>query len=63
MKPRTIKIEESGDFWSGDVKPRIRLTGRWLDKAGFKAGHRVDVEFHKTGVLVLRFVHRGNQTP
>ncbi len=55
MKARTIKIEESGDFFRRTTKPKIRPSRRWLDKAGFKAGHRVEVEFIETGVISLRF--------
>lgn len=56
MKPRNLKIEATGDFWRKQVKPRIRLTGHWLDQAGFKAGSRVKVELAEPGVLTLRFI-------
>ena len=46
---RTLKIEADGDAWKGGIKPKIRLTGRWLELAGFKPdivaearGHRED---------------------
>src|SRR5688572_26529190 len=32
---RMIKIEADGDHWKGDVRPKIRLRGRWLERAGF----------------------------
>ena len=32
---RRLKIEEHGDAWNGLLKPKIRLIGRWLEKAGF----------------------------
>jgi hypothetical protein len=41
---RTLKIEETGDVFRRKVQPKIRLTGRWLERAGFKPGHRVHVE-------------------
>jgi hypothetical protein len=56
MSSRTLKIEETGDFFRRRVRPKIRLTGRWLERAGFKPGHRVHVELTSEGVLTLRFV-------
>jgi hypothetical protein len=50
-QPRRLKIEQTGDFFRGKVVPKIRLTGRWLDQAGFKAGDRAQVEFaHQSSV-------------
>src|ERR1700683_3798765 len=40
---RTLKIEAEGDFWKGLTKPKIRLMGRWLERAGFRPGNRVHV--------------------
>jgi len=51
---RTLQIEADGDFWKGLIKPRIRLIGRWLEQAGFKPGHRVQVTCVAPGVLELR---------
>ena len=51
---RTLKIETTGDFWRGLIKPRIRLTGHWLDQAGFKPGSRVQVTCVGPGVIELR---------
>ncbi len=56
MSARTLKIEATGDFWRGKIEPKIRLTGQWLERAGFKAEHRVEVELLETGCLKLRFV-------
>ncbi|MGC9944709.1 MAG: SymE family type I addiction module toxin [Verrucomicrobiota bacterium] len=56
MKPRTLKIETAGDFWRRKVSPKIRLSGRWLEQAGFKPGHRVAVEISQPGTLTLRFL-------
>jgi len=39
MNRRNLKIEATGDFWRGKVTPKIRLTGQWLEQAGFKPGH------------------------
>lgn len=51
---RTLKIEACGDFWKGVVKPKIRLTGRWLERAGFKPGEHVRVSFIAPGLVELR---------
>ena len=51
---RTLKIEADGDFWRGPVKPKSRLTGRWLERAGFRPGNRVDVACVVPGVIELR---------
>ncbi len=31
---RTLKIEADGDFWKGLIKPKIRIKGHWLERAG-----------------------------
>ena len=54
-KARTLKIEAIGDFAKGKIKPRIRLTGHWLEQAGFKPGHRVEINSSKAGELTLQF--------
>jgi hypothetical protein len=54
MKTRTLKIEATGDFCYGKIKPKIRLTGHWLERAGFKPGHRVTVQIVEPGILTLR---------
>jgi len=56
MKTRTLAIERTGDFWRGKITPRIRLTGKWLERAGFRPGHRVEVISEQPGILTLRFV-------
>ena len=55
MNPRTLKIEAVGDFAAQNIKPRIRLGGGWLDRAGFKPGHRVVIHHARPGKLTLRF--------
>ena len=54
-KKRSLKIEVVGDFVYRKIKPRIRLSGQWLEKAGFKPGHRVEIHLLKTGELTLQF--------
>ncbi len=51
---RTLQIEADGDPWKGLIKPKIRLIGRWLEHAGFKPGHRVQVTCVAPGVIELR---------
>jgi hypothetical protein len=49
-----LKIEEDGDYFRGRIKPKIRLVGRWLERAGFKPGTRVCVTCMAPGVIELR---------
>lgn len=51
---RTLKIEADGDFCRGLIKPKIRLMGRWLERAGFSPGLRVHVTCVAPGVIELR---------
>ena len=60
MNTRTLKIEAVGDFCYGNVTPRIRVTGQWLERAGFKPGHRVEVHLDQPGTLTLRFLDQSN---
>jgi hypothetical protein len=53
---RRLKIEEHGDYFKGRIKPKIRLTGQWLERAGFKPGSHVSVTCLAPGVLELRSV-------
>lgn len=54
-KTRSLKIEAVGDFAYRRVKPRIRLSGQWLERAGFKPGHRVEIVTVNPGELSLQF--------
>lgn len=56
MSTRTLKIEATGDFFAGDVKPKIRLCGRWLERAGFKPGERVEITLNGPGELTMRLM-------
>jgi len=51
---RRLKIEADGDAWKGFIKPKIRLMGRWLERAGFKPGNHVEVTCLAPGVIELR---------
>lgn len=55
LNQRTLKIEAVGDFAACKVRPLIRLRGCWLDRAGFKPGHRVAIRQLKPGELTLQF--------
>jgi hypothetical protein len=55
-KARTLKIEAIGDFAKGKIKPRIRLNGHWLEKAGFKPGHRAEIHLTGPGEMMLRLM-------
>jgi hypothetical protein len=53
---RSLKIEATGDYFYRKVRPMIRLSGQWLERAGFKPAHRVEVHFEQHGTLTLRFL-------
>lgn len=50
----TLKIEAEGDCFRGRIKPKLRLMGRWLERAGFKPGTRVSVRCLGSGIIELR---------
>jgi len=54
LASRNLKIEAEGDAWKRQIKPKIRLTGRWLERAGFRPGARVHVVCIASGILELR---------
>jgi hypothetical protein len=51
---RKLKIEGEGDSWKSAVRPKIRLLGRWLEKAGFRPGSHVHILCLAPGVIELR---------
>ena len=51
---RSLKIESGGDAWKGTIRPKIRLMGRWLERAGFIPETRVTVRCIAPGVIELR---------
>lgn len=53
LPSRRLKIEAVGDFCAGRVKPKIRLTGKWLEQAGFQPGEHVQVSLVAPGVMQL----------
>lgn len=55
IKRRSLKIESSGDIGYREVvKPKIRLVGNWLKRAGFHPGDRVQVIELAPGIIELR---------
>jgi hypothetical protein len=55
VKRRSLKIEAVGDFAYRKIKPRIRLSGHWLERAGFKPEHRAEIHVSRAGELTLQF--------
>ena len=51
---RTLKVQDSGDPYRKEVKPQIRLEGKWLLKAGVVPEDRIEVLNPSPGILVLR---------
>ena len=51
---RRLKIEADGDPWKGLTIPKIRLMGRWLERAGFSLGSHLQVTCVAPGVIELR---------
>jgi hypothetical protein len=58
---RSLRVEAIGDPWRGKIIPRIRIAGQWLERAGFKPGHRVEVLIERPGTLSLRFVEEAKE--
>ncbi|MHB1463458.1 MAG: SymE family type I addiction module toxin [Armatimonadota bacterium] len=51
---RKLKIEADGDPYKSAIKPKMRITGRWLERAGFKPGTHVHVTCVAPGLIELR---------
>jgi hypothetical protein len=62
IKTRTLKIESTGDFFKGLVKPKIRISGLWLERAGFKPGGRVSIKSIAPGIIELHAVEATKET-
>jgi len=54
MKTRTLKIEEAGDAHRYGIVPKIRISGKWLETAGFKPGERVTLALISPGLIEMR---------
>jgi hypothetical protein len=57
---RSLAVEATGDPWRGKITPRIRIAGQWLERAGFKPGHRVEVRLEQPGTMTLLFLAQGS---
>lgn len=60
---RRLKIEPHGDFFKGLIRPKIRLVGLWLERAGFSPGSHVQVTCVAPGVIELRSLTALSQNP
>jgi hypothetical protein len=54
MSVRLLTVKRQYGNWKG-IKPSIYLCGRWLEQAGFKPEHKVQVQLLAPGILELRF--------
>jgi Toxin SymE, type I toxin-antitoxin system len=54
MNSRTIKIENTGDFFYRKTKPAIRLKGRWLENAGFPPDTYARITIRETGLIEIQ---------
>lgn len=59
---RIIKVEATGDFFRRDIRPRIRLQGRWLARYGFPPEGHVVIEPIVPGELRLRYRSKAKKT-
>lgn len=53
-KPRKLKVQDVGDFFRKEIKPQIRLQGKWLLTAGLKPGQQVYITNPQPGVLIVK---------
>ncbi len=51
---RSLKVEADGGRYDRAIKPKIRLRGNWLERAGFKPGSRVSIVCVASGFIELR---------
>jgi len=51
--PRTLKVQDAGDYFRKEVKPQIRLQGKWLLAAGLKPETHVRITNPQPGVLIV----------
>lgn len=53
-RPRKLKVQDVGDYYQKEVKPQIRLQGKWLLNAGLKPGQQVHITNPQPGVLIVK---------
>jgi hypothetical protein len=53
-KPRTLKVQDVGDYYRKEVIPQIRLQGKWMLSAGLEPNTKVQIINPERGVLILK---------
>jgi hypothetical protein len=51
---RRLHVYRTGDPYREGIRPQIRLTGRWLQEAGFGPGDTYTVIIHQEGIITLQ---------
>ena len=59
LKSHVLKVLDVGDYHRKEVKPQIRLEGKWLAGAGIQPGQFVKITNPQPGILVIECL--GNQ--
>ena len=52
--PRTLKVQNVGDYFKKEVNPQIRLQGKWLLAAGLMPDSHVRITNPHPGVLIIK---------
>ena len=52
--PRKLTVQDTGDYFRKEVKPQVKLQGKWLLNAGLKPGHQVHITNPQPGVLIVK---------
>lgn len=60
-KPRTLKVQDVGDFAKKLVKPSIKLEGQWLMEAGINPYRTVTVSNPQPGTLIITLTQEISQ--
>jgi len=60
VKKRVLKVADIGDHFKKQVKPQIRLEGKWLLAAGMTPESHVEVISSNVGELILRCLKEQN---
>lgn len=54
LSSRTLKVQNVGDYFRKEVKPQIRLQGKWLLSAGLRPDSLVRITNPRPGVLIVK---------
>lgn len=54
LSSRTLKVQNVGDYFRKEVKPQIRLQGKWLLSAGLRPDSHVRITNPRPGVLIVK---------